>query len=205
MKNKIAEIAKSIAKLTGPQFASFTYVPKSGEGEVARYTVNLGFSYKNSLEKSKTDLEVLMNDMDKSSLQFVAATELMASINESIEKGKIGEQNDAYTKKGQYLSIANGLNLNTTDNTYQLFGLVISKKVLTEGAPRKKVNSAPKTVEKNKLRKQLALSKFREFALDEATVESVRIGGIEITNDSFVFEVNKTDTKVAVNSDLVTA
>lgn len=177
MKNMIAEITKQIATIQGCQFASLTYLTKSTK-ELARYTVNLGFSYGNLVQKSITELEILIaeNTATWSELQKQAAAEVMASLRETVEAHARGEQNSAYTKAGQYIPVANGVNINTTDNTVQLFGLLNTKTVLVPGE-YKKVNSKPLTVAKNEIRRQLSVSKFREFALDLSQVDSVRVNG----------------------------
>lgn len=177
MKNIIAEITKQVAAIKGCQFVSLTYLSK-GTKELARHTLNLGFSYHNLVLKSITELEILIseNSATWSALTKQAAEEVMASLRKTVEAHERGEQNEDYTKKGQYIPIVNGINLNTTDNTIQLFGLAHTKTVLVEGE-YKEVNSKPLTVEKNKIRKQLSISKFREFALDLGNVDSARVNG----------------------------
>jgi len=205
MENKIAQIAKAISSLKNVQFASLTYLSKSAN-ELARYTVNLGFSYHKAVEKSVTELEILMaeNAGTWGELEKQAAEEVMASLKKTLEAHAHGEQNDDYTKKDQYVHIGNGLNLNSNDNTLQLFGLVNSKVVITEGE-RKAVKSKPLTIAKNKIRKQLSMSKFREFALDESQISGVKINGdsIELTPaEGFTFEVNP-PSAVVINSETV--
>lgn len=200
MQNTIAQITKAISQIKGCQFAALTYLSKSA-GEVARYTVNLGFSYHNAVLKSVTELEILMNEIsDKTSLEYQAAVEVMESLKKTLTAHAEGTQNDDYTKKGQYIPIANGLNLNTTDNTIQLFGLLKSKVTLKEGV-HKEVKSKPLTLAKNKIRKQLTISKFREFALDTTNVGSVRVNGDTIemeTPADFSYELNPTVKSEAV-------
>lgn len=184
MRTKIAELAEAIKSIKGCQFASLTYLTKKTK-ELARYTVNLGFSYHNAVTKSVTELELLIaeNTATWSEVTKLAAAEVMESLKKTIAAHAEGKQNEDYTKIGQYVSIGNGLNLNTVDNTIQLFGLLHSKVVLAEGEPQKPVKSAPLTIEKNKLRKQLSIGKFREFALDEGNVCGVKVNGdtIEFT------------------------
>jgi hypothetical protein len=177
MTNLITEITKQIAAIKACKFASLTYLTKSA-GELARYTVNLGFSYHNLVEKSVTELEILMaENADKwNDLQKQAAGEVMDSLKKTLTAHEHGEQNEDYTKRGQYIPVGNGINLNTSDNSIQLFGLLHSKIVLVEGV-YPKVNSRPLTVEKNKIRKQLSVSKFREFALDLSQVAQVKVNG----------------------------
>lgn len=182
--NLIAQIAKQLAGIEGTQFASFTYLSKKA-GERARHTVIIGFSYHKAVEKSVIELQTLMDlnaqlpEGDKGKwtpLQKQAADNVMASLQKTLDAHARGEQNEDYTKKGQYIPIGNGLNLNTTDNTLQLFGLTQSKTVLVEGV-YPPVNSKPLTIAQNEIRKQLTVSKFREYALDLSQVAAARING----------------------------
>ena len=177
MKNLIAQIASEIAKIQGNKFVAFTYLSKSA-GELARHTLSVGFNYGNLVDKSITELEILMqeNDATWTPLQKQAAANVMASLRKTKDAHARGEQNEDYTKKGQYVSIGNGLNLNTTDNTLQLFGLSHSKTVLVAGT-YKAVNSRPLTIAQNEIKSQLSVSKFREFALDLSQVAGCRING----------------------------
>lgn len=159
-----------------PQFASFTYTTKNksySTPETARYTLILGASYLNLLERSKLELELSMSTIDPGLRK--AADDVLASINKSIAAHKAGTQSDDYTKKGQYTQIEGGLNLNT-DNTLQMFGLLHSKVVLVPGV-KNETKSSPHTIAKNTIRKTLPLSKFREFALDLGNIHTVRMDG----------------------------
>jgi hypothetical protein len=177
MKNLIAEISKHIAIMEGTKFVSFTYLSKKA-GELARHTLILGFDYHTLVVKSVTELEILMQEnADKwNDLQKQAAANVMASLKKTLAAHEAGTQNEDYTKKGQYVSIGNGLNLNTADNTLQLFGLSHSKVVLVKGE-YPTVNSRPLTIEQNKIKEQLSISKFREFALDLSQVAQCKING----------------------------
>jgi hypothetical protein len=202
MKTKIAELAEAIKSIKGCQFASFTYRTKKTK-ELARYTVNLGFNYLNAVKADILDLELFLTEIkDKTSLEFEAATLHLASLRESLEKHLNGEQHSAYTKAGQYISIGNGLNLNTTDNTLQLFGLVVSKVSIEAGEPQKPVKSAPLTIAKNKIRRRGKVGQLREFALDEGNVIGVRVNGdtIEFTAPE-TFAVNLNPPAVNIGAD----
>ncbi len=178
MKHVIEQIIREIAHIRGCQFASLTYLSK-GDKSLARYTVNLGFSYDNLVKKSVEELSVLMLGVKPGTLEHTGAEELMDSLNDTLIAHTRGEQNDRYTKKDQYLPIVNGLCVNSKDMTLQLFGLLQSKVILVEGEYRH-VNSAPLTIAKNKIRKQLSVSKFREFSLDAGNVSGVSINGTTI-------------------------
>lgn len=151
------------------QFASLTYTAKES-GEVARHNILLGFNYRTCLEKSLAELEIVrpfLKDIDA-----IAADELL----ESFRKSLAGKQ-DAYTKAETYVATSiRGLKVNTVDNSLQLFGLVQSKTVIVPGV-HKTVNSAPKTIAKNAIRKLLPVGKFREYALDPETIHGARVNG----------------------------
>jgi len=183
MEKNIVSTVQEVIGLNHPQFASFTYLSKSDKS-VSRYTVILGATYLNLLRKSITELEILMGEVtDKTTIEFQGMVEVMKSLTKSVVAHENGEQNEDYTKKGQYTPVHNGLNINQTDNTLQLFGLLHSKVVLKKGEDRKPVKSRPLTIAKNAARRLLSISKFREFALDCSNVESARINGetLEIT------------------------
>jgi hypothetical protein len=97
-------------------------------------------------------------------------------LEKSIEANSNGEQSADYTKAGQYIPLGAGLNLNSQDNTLQLFGLIQSKVVLQPGE-YKPVKSSPLTIAKNLIRKKLSIGKFREFALDVGNIHGARIDG----------------------------
>ena len=163
------DIIAALGGIEGCRFASLTYTAKES-GEVARHTVLLGFNYKTSVEKSLLELEIIRPSL--TGIDAIAADELL----ESFRKTLNGTQ-DGYTKAETYADTAvKGLKVNTVDNSLQLFGLVQSKVVLTPGN-FKVVKSAEKTIAKNKLRKELPVGKFREYALDNGAIHGARING----------------------------
>jgi hypothetical protein len=177
--NIIAEITKAVVAIKGCRFASLTYLSKSA-GELSRYTANFGFSYHEIVEKSKLELELLMADPVIQSAwnedYKAAAAKIMASLTKTLAAHARGEQNEEYTKRGQYLPLGNGANLNTKDNTIQLFGLVLTKTVLVEGVyPH--VNSSAVTIARRKIEKMLPIGNFREFAIDESQVAQMKVNG----------------------------
>jgi len=168
------EMLKNLLK-AGPGFASFTYRSK-GDGSTARYTLNLGFKYITLLERSIQELRAKMDLNEFSGDELLAAKEVMASLEKSLEAHKNGTQSEDYTRKGLMTPIGNGVSINH-DNSIQVFGLVQSKKILIEGAPKKEVKSKPMTILKNRIKKDLPISKFREFALDKETIMAIRVNG----------------------------
>jgi len=172
--NNVIELAQNILATNGAKFASFLYTSK-GTGETAKYVVVLGANYLNLLEKSLAEL-LEVNTAKFTDLEKVAFAQVKASLEKSIAAHREGKQNEDYTKKGQYRNLGKGLNVNDNDGSLQLFGLVISKTVIVPGV-HKKVNSAPLTIAKSKLQKELSMSKFREFALDTGNIHEVKANG----------------------------
>ena len=163
------QFIKALGGIEGCQFASLRYTSKES-GEEARHNVLLGFSYLAAVEASLLDLEIQRPNL--SGLDQLAADELIASFRKTLN----GTQ-DGYTKGHIYEATAiRGLKVNTNDGSLQLFGLVQSKVIFKEGK-HKIVKSAPMTIAKNKLRKALAVGKFREYALDDGQIHGAKVNG----------------------------
>ena len=166
----LIELISALGGVNGCRFASLTYTSKEA-GETARYNVLLGFSYIESVKNSLAELNAKRATLS-GIWNETAADELLASFQKTLD----GTQ-DGYTKAATYADTAiSGLKVNTVDNSLQLFGLVQSKVVITPGV-YKPVNSAPKTIAKNQIRKALPIGKFREFALDSGVIHGARVNG----------------------------
>jgi len=177
MKHHVATIVNLIAELQTCQFVGFDYRAKK-DGELARRVIIIGADYHELVKRSITELVLLVDENRETwnEVQKQASVELLASFNKTLEAHSRGEQNEDYTKRGQYIPIRNGLSINSTDWTVQLFGLEHSKVVLQEGV-YPVVNSRPLTIAKKKLRKLLPVGRFKEFALDESQIHRVAISG----------------------------
>ena len=97
--NIIAQITKAITKIQGCQFASLTYLSKK-HGELARYTANFGFSYHQIIEKSITELDILIRENETvwDSTWKLAAAELMESFKETLAARPRGTKQGLYQK-----------------------------------------------------------------------------------------------------------
>lgn len=195
MQNIIETIKEAAGKA---QFASILYRTKTKQnksgkivsgGELSRYTLILGATYLSLIEKSRLALELIpdkeLNELNPDVVLVAQAkAEVLESLTKSIIAHKAGTQSDDYTKKGLYEPLGAGLNLNSNDNTLQLFGLVQSKVTLEKGI-FKHVDSAPLTIVKNQIRKLLPIGKFREFALDLGNIKLLKMNGntLEIGNE----------------------
>jgi len=165
--NAINKIILAVASLTGSQFASFTYTNKNGE--TARHTLRLGFSYAKAVEKSILELELTIPTLAPGSVELLAATELL----ESLRKTANGTQPE---RASDFESIGNGLAINRETGSVQLAGLSHAKVVLTPGV-YPVVKSAAKTIAKDKLRSKLPVGLYRTFTLSVEQVESAKING----------------------------
>ncbi len=157
------------------RFASFVYTSVS-TGEVARYTLQLGFNYRNCLEKSRLSLEIDAPGL--TGIDAQAAAELLASIDASLAGTQTG-----YTKAETYVDaldangkVVPGVKRNLNDGSLQIFGLLHSKvQIAPPTIERKEVQSRPLTIAKVKIRQGLPIGKFREFALEN--LSTARING----------------------------
>jgi hypothetical protein len=125
---------------------------------------------KDSIEQLTAWMEYMAGD------ELFAASEVMKSLRKTLDANAEGKQNEDYTKKGMYANVRGGVNINLNDNTIQLFGRTISKVVIEKGI-YKTVNSRPLTIAKDKIKKNLPVSKFREFALDKNVVLTGKVNG----------------------------
>lgn len=173
-------IINKIALQSGlARFASFTYTSKS-TGEVSKYVIQIGFSYRNLLQKSINQLEIdkqIMPDFQRQAAEAVQAS-LEASLN--------GTQNK-YTKKDIYENYKDsngqsiqGIKINRNDNSIKVYGLISSKTQISPPTIEKKLKeSSPLVIEKEKILKNLPVGRFREFALDNLL--SARLNGETLT------------------------
>lgn len=168
-------LVQSVKRMVkGCKFASFTYTSK-GDGKVARYTLLVGQNYRELVNKSIVELTNLqaIEGVDTSTFEL-AKMELLRSMTETKETGK----NRAYTKAGMYAHLGNGLKLSLNDFTFEIGGTIVSYlEIAPPVTPKKPVNSAPKTIAKNLIRKLLPIGKFITLALDTGNLHSARMNG----------------------------
>lgn len=173
----LAKLVSAIASrlANGPSFVGVTYTAKES-GEKSRFVLNLGGDYLNLVRKSLAQAEAVEA---KTELETQAKVEVVASLNNTLANAEKGLSNDAYTKAGVYEPICKGIKAHKEDESFEVCGLVVSRKVIVAGV-HKTVNSKPLTVAKNNIRKELAISKYRTLCLDRGHLESLRLGGTEI-------------------------
>ena len=173
----LANVVESTSK-TGARFAGLTYTNEAGE--TSRYNIILGV---NMVSLYKSDARTLANL--RPTLEGVdaqACDELIASVNESLEKG-IGN-NSAYTLKGYFQPVTPGgevkLHQSEEGETFlYLRGYVVKKTVLVKGE-YKAVKSSPKTLAKRKIEKSLKRGRVRTFKVSVASLTGIRMNGAVI-------------------------
>jgi hypothetical protein len=165
----IAEMAVSANK--GPRFASIKYTSKES-GEIAVHSLTLGLNVENLYKKS---LRILNGKLPYlQGVSQIAATELIASIKESLSKG-IGNNSD-YTLKDTMIPVFRGLKVHAQTHELYVCGFSRGKTIIQEGN-YKIVKSSDKTIEKNKLRKLLPIGHLRTFSLKPEAFETLKVNG----------------------------
>jgi hypothetical protein len=102
-----------------------------------------------------------------------AALELLLSFRNTIENGKVGKKNDAYTKAETYTSIGKGITQHVKDGSFELSGLAHAKTVIVPGV-FKAVKSAAKTILKAKIRAQLPVARWRTLSVENFAYAKLR-------------------------------
>lgn len=144
-------------------------------GELATYCMVFNISYKSLLQRS---IQKLTDISTSTALMAQAKEELLRSLNSSLlktETTEIEDIDDAYTRFfDECDNYIKGVKLHTETNTLHLYGTFVNKVVHRKGVYPVK-NSRPLTIEKDKLRKALPISKFRQFKLTPQNVKSVSV------------------------------
>lgn len=200
----VSEIIDRLSEKTSSQFISLDYTSTSGmvKPQTSRYVINTNVN----LERVyKQDLTTLQNHLPTLSdpLEIEACNELITSLEKSLEKG-IGN-NPNFTRKDNVERINGTLRKvirKDGSEGVEICGIVRSKVVLIEGE-YKKVNSRPKTIVKNKMKKLLDLgtSKIRTLSISLSKLTEIRHNGdtVELCQELFVSKVGK-DGKLQTES-----
>ena len=143
--------------------------------EVASYNIVFKISYKNLLTRSIAKLTDISTSTD---LEAQAKQELLESFKKSVNKTEtveIEDIDDAYTR---YFDECNnyikGVKLHTATNTLHLYGTFVSKVIHQKGIYLP-TNKKALTIEKDKLRRQLPISKYRQFKITPDNVTSIAV------------------------------
>jgi hypothetical protein len=184
--NNIDNLLSSITQTQSATFCSLLYKAKT-TNEKARLTINLNVD----IEKLYVqDIELLKNLRESivDPIEIEACDELIESFTHTLSVGLGNNVN--YTQKNVQYKRFIDKDGNVIKNVKQhpngqlhLSGLLINKEVIEPGEYKER-NSRPKTIAKDKLRKQLRTSKFRNYVVDTNSYK-VKVWGntIEFNED----------------------
>lgn len=164
------------------RFASLLYRSKES-GELARYTILLNAKYDRCLRADVAKLEAMLPTLEGVDKQ--AAEELLKSKLASLNGTQTG-----YTRAGTCESQGNGNVQVSTKRVVYIRGFRVSKDVLEAGT-YKKVNSAAKTIAKNKIRKQLKSDRCRDWIVSPENFRLARHEGKTIIIDATLTALNR--------------
>jgi|SRR3990167_73128 len=189
-------ILRELAKVPGSRFAAFTYtkVPRISEKtgnivgelltpETSKHLILLGADKRRLYGDDINVLAPMLATLSGLALQ--AAEELHASRVVSLEEWNEGRHNPAYTLADTLIPLEGvpGVGINLNDGSLTLTGLSQRKDIIGAAATYRPVNSAPLTVEKDKLRRILPSARLRSFRLDG--IERAALNGrVYVTNDT---------------------
>lgn len=164
------DLLLSFSKTKGAKFIAVNGYVAKGSGEVANHVVNLNVSYENAKAKDIEYLKTLdvktLNDKGLGVDLMEQAKQALLGAFIAPNKARQQGQIDAYTH------ICNGVKVHNVTGDIYIYAMAHSKKVLIEGE-YKEVNSAPLTIAKNIIKKELRTSKYRNFILSNTLAAKV--------------------------------
>jgi hypothetical protein len=161
------DVLTQLLKTNESRFLSLVYRKKNGE--LGKYLLHLNVNLRTVYER---DLAILSKVKATTMLASWAKRELIASLRESLETNF---HNSRYTKAGYYTHLAKSVKYNDKGQMY--FNAFVVSKTVLEAVSFERVNSAPETIAKNRLRKLLKSNKFREFRIDMNQLKTMKING----------------------------
>ena len=192
----VPSILRAVGDLSGARFASFVYRAK-GTGELARHTVLLGVDMRALVENDLVSVNAIYSAFPVGPLQSVADTwtrEAAGNILSSLAVSLVGGlgNNPAYTHGAEARGEGNQTYVQSSDLPS---GVLIHRetgaiyihclahtKVVLEAGEYKKVNSAPLTLAKQAVDKELRRGKIRQYAL--GCITGARINGETLELDT---------------------
>jgi hypothetical protein len=172
----VPALINELRKINGARFIGVTYTQKK-TGEKARYTLAMGVDYVRVCSDDITELEIRLRETDNVT-ESMAIVEQIASLRESIAAKAEGREHVNYAKKGVYVDVCPGVQLNTRDNTLEIKGFEQARKVLEAGEKLPPRNYRSELTErKDKLRRSLKVGKFKTLSIDPGHIHSVRLNG----------------------------
>ena len=181
--NTVKEILDRLSISKTSQFIGITYTSTSGRilPETAKYVINTNVNLNRVYSEDIETVESFKNEQTDE-MTIEVCDEIINSLKKSLDCG-IGN-NPNYTRKDTTEKVNGTLRKvyfkDGSFRGYEILGLVRSRTVIVEGE-YKKVNSRPKTILKNKIKKSLNLGTSKIVSL---TVSLEKINGIRHNGDS---------------------
>lgn len=144
--------------------------------EVAHFNLIFHISYENAVRKS---IDILEAKKVSSKIEKEAKQELLDSFKKSLDN--LSKEDKEKSKEDGYMSFKDaegnqikGVKMKKETKELYLYGLLTDKVVIKKGSYKEK-NSSEKTKIKEDLKKDLPVSKFRQFKLTQDKFSSILI------------------------------
>lgn len=161
---------------------------RNQNGEISNYVINGKISV---TRQKEIDYEILKNCTEAKLQEIsvgckvpfdickVALSEMTISAEKNLSENIEDRTKNSQAQTNAFVDIGNGIRVNRAELTVQIFGMIVQKTVIVKG-DYKTVNSRPKTIAKNAIKKYLGLKsdKFRSFLIE--SIDSIKINGNEI-------------------------
>jgi len=164
---------KLYANLAGQKTPTFVSVKNycNNQGEISNYVVNVGASYANAKE---ADRKFLSDPSNIAGLEFGSVAQYAEQARIALLYAIENESNQSRAQQGTYTQVFPNVRVHNETGRVYVYGNRISKEVLVPVRYRE-VNSAPLTIAKNIIRKNLKTNTFRQFCVDKLV--EIRMNG----------------------------
>jgi hypothetical protein len=177
MVTNVSEIGKLVAiisQIKTPSFVRIINYTNDKGNETANYTINLGIRYENA---KQSDIEWLRNENNLQSIDFGKLKSWANTARIEMLQSRLNPSRQSAAQSDAYQTLCPNVRLHLEKQRIYIYGFVVSKQVTIEGN-YPSVDSAPLTLAKKKIEKELKATQFRQFAFDK--LQSVRVKGEEI-------------------------
>lgn len=185
MKNATMILIENFSNLVGTSFVGVNSYLAKTSGELANHVILANFDYSKAVKKDIAKLEnatalKLQAISEKIGVDIATVNEAHKELLSAFVKNQSNDTKSAQSKAQSdlYVNICPAVRLNTETMKLHVYGLAISKQVIEKGT-YKSVNSRPKTIAKNAIKKALnfSTSKFRNFIVDKDQLKAIASRG----------------------------
>jgi len=183
--NKMKAFFDKFQSLKGSSFIAINGYESTSTGEIANHLINVNISVENAKKNDLLLLETcnendLLNISETSKIALdickTALSEMQTSLIKNISADKSEHTAQSQAQTDAYIHLTPAIKLHKETMQVHIFGQAMKKTVLVKGV-HKTVNSAPKTLAKNAIKKYLDLrtDKFRNFLV--GNLDEIKING----------------------------